>query len=203
MTRYGLVLNLDACRDMRGCMVACKMKTRSFLGSHYIDVMTSTSNSLENPNTYFLPKTCQHCGRPSCVASCPHGVLVKRADGIVAVSDTALCEQCADKRCVQACPYQAIDLDPVDGRIGKCDLCADLVDAGGVPACVSGCMNHAIFFADFDNPDDPTTAAIEALGDKVHVLKPETGNGPGMRYILSFKKWRDAQELRSPAWRNA
>lgn len=205
MTRYAFVINLDACRDQRSCMIGCKMKTRSFLGSHFIETFTSTTGDIENPNIYFMPVSCQHCDNPSCVRACDKGVLVKRDDGIVAVGDTSLCEQCEGKPCVKACPYNAIDFDPVDGRIGKCDMCADRVDAGQVPACAAACMNYAIYFGDMDDPDSVVSQTVAAwsVGGYVHQLKPETGNGPAVYYLLSQHEWKDAEGLRSPAWHNA
>lgn len=202
MTRYGFIINLNECRDQRGCMVACKTKTKSFLGSHYIETFTSTNGAYPNPNMYFMPVSCQHCTNPACVAACASGVLYKREDGIVAVGDTALCEGCADKPCVAACPFDAIDFDPVDGRVGKCDMCADLVDAGGVPACASNCMNHAIFFGDLDDPDSMVSQTLAAFGGAgvVHQLDSETG--PNVHYLLSNAEWKGREGLRSNAWHN-
>jgi Fe-S-cluster-containing dehydrogenase component len=185
-------------------MIACKAKTNSFLGSHYIETYTSTSGTLERPNIYFLPATCQHCANPSCVPVCAQGVLAKRDDGIVTVGDAALCKDCVEKPCVAACPYKAIELDPLDGRIGKCDLCADLVDAGQVPACAEGCMARSIFFGDFDDPESVVSQILaewEPTG-YVHQLLPESGNEPTMRYLLSRVQWINGENLRSPAWHN-
>ncbi|RDB64491.1 4Fe-4S ferredoxin [Gordonibacter sp. 28C] len=204
MTRLGFVFNLDTCSDLRGCMIACKNKTHSFLGSHYMETFTNMSLDFPNPNTYFVPVSCQHCEHPTCVSVCPENVFSKREDGIVAVGDTAVCAKCADKPCVEACPYHAIDLDPVDGKIGKCDLCADLIDQGEAPVCAAGCLTKSILFGDFDDPESvvaQTVAAWSAVGCD-HQLKPETGNGPAMHYLLSKKTWEDMDRLYSPAWHN-
>jgi Fe-S-cluster-containing dehydrogenase component len=185
-------------------MIRCKEKTNSFLGSHYVEVMTAMSLDYPNPNTYFVPLSCQHCEKPSCLAACPKEVFSKREDGIVAVGNTSACESCGDKPCIRACPYNAIDLDPKTGRIGKCDMCADRVDKGEVPACAVGCLTHSILFGDFDDPDSvvsQTVASWTEVGYD-HQLKPETKNGPTHHYLLSKKDWQEMETFYSPAWHN-
>jgi len=55
---------------------------------------------------FYLPRICEHCLNPSCVASCPSGAMYKRAeDGIVLVDQ----EQCRSWRmCVSGCPYKKV-----------------------------------------------------------------------------------------------
>ena len=204
MTRYAMIFNLDTCQDQRNCMVACKAKTNSFLGSHFIETFTSTQGEYPYPNTYFFPISCQHCNSPSCVSACDRGVLSKRDDGIVAVGDVAACRDCVSKTCVQACPHQAIDCDPKTGEIGKCDLCADLVDAGRQPVCVEGCLSHSAFFGDLDDPASVVSQILEAWDPSgcVHQLPSEPGNQPSVYYLLSKKEWKGTDGLRSNAWHN-
>lgn len=204
MTRLGFVFNLDTCSDMRGCMIACKDKTNAFLGAHYMETMTNLSTEYPKPNTYFIPTMCNHCEAPSCVPSCPKNIFTKRDDGIVAVGDTSACESCSDKPCIEACPYSRIFLDPVDGRVGKCDMCADLIDKGEIPACARRCLTQSILFGDFDDPESVVSQTIAAWEEAgcVYQLKPESGNGPAVYYLLSKKTWEDMDKLYSPAWQN-
>lgn len=200
MTRYGFVFNLNACGDLRGCMLACKDKTKSFLGSHYTETFTSNDGEMPHPNLYFMPARCQHCAEPKCVEACEAGVLFKRDDGIVAVGDTSKCEACEGKPCIDACAYKSIELDRRTGRIGKCDMCADRIDAGELPACAKSCLNNAIFFGDFDDEESPVGQAVAAWGESgmMHELLPE--NKPAHRYLLSRAKWTGMDNLYSPAW---
>lgn len=203
MTRYGFAINLNACSDMRGCMVACKRHNNSFLGSHPVETFTNMSGDYKNPNTYFIPVMCQHCANPSCIPACPNGVLKKLDNGIVALDDTKACEHCLDKPCMKACPYDAVDLDPETGRIVKCDMCADLIAEGKLPACAAECLCRAWFFGDLDDPDSPPNQMIKNFPPQFqHVLKPETGNDPSVTYLLSYKNWDDMNNLYSPAWHN-
>lgn len=202
MTRYGFSVNLDACCDHRGCMTACMRKNDSFPGAHFIETYTmmDVSGNLESPGTYFIPIMCQHCDNPSCVGACPHGVLVKRDDGLVVYGATDACVQCEGKPCAAACPYDAIEVDSRTGRIGKCDGCADIVDAGGVPECVPNCWLGTIQFGDLDDPASVPSQMIAQYGPNAHRLSPETGNGPGVHYLLTRRPWRDRENLYSPAW---
>ncbi len=201
MARYGFIINLDTCADHRGCMASCKAKTNSFLGSHYVEVHTSMSDApFPEFNTYFIPLLCQHCASPSCVGACPEGVFSKREDGIVVVGDTSLCQGCADKPCIAACPYGCIDLDPVSGKVGKCDMCADLVDKGEQPACTRNCFTNSWFFGDFDDPSSIVSQILEQWTGYWHQLNPE--NGSSVYYLLSKREWQGEEGLYSPAWHN-
>lgn len=204
MTRYGFAINLDTCADSRSCMVACKAKTKAFIGAHLIETHTAVGGEYPHPNTYFIPVLCRHCEKPSCVAACPEGVLFKREDGIVAVGDTGKCEACGNKPCVAACPLRNIDVDPVDGRIAKCDMCADRIDQGLAPACANACMAHNIFFGDLDDPEDPTAQAVAAWGEAgfEHELSAEGNGGSAVHYLISKHTWQDTEGLYSPAWKN-
>ena len=67
---------------------------------------------------FYLPRICEHCLNPSCVASCPSGAMYKRAeDGIVLVDQ----EQCRSWRmCVSGCPYKKVYFNWSTGKAEKC-----------------------------------------------------------------------------------
>ncbi|MEJ2287659.1 MAG: 4Fe-4S dicluster domain-containing protein [Deinococcales bacterium] len=54
----------------------------------------------------YLPRICNHCLNPSCVAACPTGAIYKRGeDGVVLVNE----DKCrAWRMCVAACPYKKV-----------------------------------------------------------------------------------------------
>ncbi|NJO34716.1 MAG: 4Fe-4S dicluster domain-containing protein, partial [Rhodospirillales bacterium] len=54
----------------------------------------------------YLPRLCEHCLNPTCVAACPSGAIYKREeDGIVLIDQ----EKCRGWRmCVSGCPYKKI-----------------------------------------------------------------------------------------------
>ena len=55
---------------------------------------------------FYLPRLCEHCLNPACVAVCPSGAIYKREeDGIVLVDQN----RCRGWRmCISACPYKKI-----------------------------------------------------------------------------------------------
>ena len=67
---------------------------------------------------FYLPRICEHCLNPSCVASCPSGAMYKRADdGIVLVDQ----DRCRGWRfCVSGCPYKKVYFNHRTGKAEKC-----------------------------------------------------------------------------------
>jgi nitrate reductase beta subunit len=94
---------------------------------------------------FFLPRICEHCLNPSCVASCPSGAMYKRAeDGIVLVDQ----DQCRGWRmCVTGCPYKKVYFNHRTGKAEKCTFCYPRVEVG-LPRCAArpasgGCATSA------------------------------------------------------------
>lgn len=202
MTRLGFVINLDTCLDQRGCMTLCKRVKNTPMGCYSTETFTYVGGSDKYPENhmYHIPIPCQHCANPTCVSACPYSVFGKRTDGIVTVGDTEKCKACQNKPCISACPYSVIDLDPVTGKASKCDFCVDLIDQGKAPACTTTCLTQSYKFGDLDDPDSEVSQIVKAWEGYVHQLKPESGNGPSVYYLLSKKQWRDMEGLYSPAW---
>jgi len=92
---------------------------------------------------FHLPRTCNHCLNPACVAACPSGALHKRAeDGIVLVDQ----DRCRGWRhCVAACPYKKAYFNWDTGKSEKCILCYPRVEVGEAPACFHSCPGRIRF----------------------------------------------------------
>ncbi len=93
---------------------------------------------------FYLPRICNHCINPSCVASCPSGALYKRGeDGIVLLSQ----ERCRAWRfCVTACPYKKTYFNWSTGKSEKCILCYPRLETGQAPACFHSCVGRIRYF---------------------------------------------------------
>jgi nitrate reductase beta subunit len=89
---------------------------------------------------FHLPRTCNHCVNPACVAACPSGAIYKRGeDGIVLVSQ----ERCRGWRmCVSACPYKKVFYNWETGKSEKCIGCYPRVENGETPACYAACVGR-------------------------------------------------------------
>jgi nitrate reductase / nitrite oxidoreductase, beta subunit len=94
----------------------------------------------ENVFMMYLPRICEHCLNPSCVASCPSGAMYKREeDGIVLVDQ----EQCRGWRyCVSGCPYKKVYFNHNTGKAEKCTLCYPRIEAGQPTICSETCVGR-------------------------------------------------------------
>ncbi len=88
----------------------------------------------------YLPRLCNHCLNPACVASCPSGAIYKREeDGIVLIDQ----DRCRGWRmCVSACPYKKIYFNWESGKSEKCILCYPRVESGMPMACAESCVGR-------------------------------------------------------------
>ena len=107
----------------------------------------------------YLPRICNHCANPSCVASCPSGALYKREeDGIVLVDQ----DKCRGWRfCVSGCPYKKVYFNHLSGKAEKCIFCYPVTENGGPTVCSQTCVGRlrAIGVVLYDL--DAVTAAAE------------------------------------------
>ncbi len=95
---------------------------------------------LEQMTMFYLPRICNHCLNPACVASCPSGAIYKRGeDGIVLINQ----ERCrAWRMCVTACPYKKSYYNWNTGKSEKCILCYPRLESGQAPACMHSCVGR-------------------------------------------------------------
>ena len=127
---------------------------------------------------FFVPKLCNQCEHPPCVQVCPVGATYKTKDGVVLI-DHKYCIGC--RYCVQACPYGARFFDEEKGVSDKCTWCYHRITKGLQPACVEACPVGARVFGDRNDKQSPINLFIR--NNRVHVLKPETGNAPNVFYV--------------------
>ena len=96
--------------------------------------------AIERMVMFYLPRICNHCLNPSCVASCPSGAMYKRGeDGIVLINQ----DRCrAWRSCISACPYKKTYYNWSTGKSEKCILCFPRLEAGEAPACFHSCVGR-------------------------------------------------------------
>ena len=89
---------------------------------------------------FYLPRICEHCLNPSCVASCPSGAMYKRAeDGIVLVDQ----DKCKGWRmCVTGCPYKKVYFNHRTGKAEKCTFCYPRIEVGLPTVCAETCVGR-------------------------------------------------------------
>ena len=96
--------------------------------------------AFENTFMMYLPRLCEHCLNPACVASCPSGSIYKREeDGIVLIDQ----DKCRGWRmCVSGCPYKKIYYNWVAGKAEKCIFCYPRIEGGQPTICSETCVGR-------------------------------------------------------------
>ena len=117
----------------------------------------------ENTFMMYLPRLCEHCLNPSCVASCPSGAIYKREeDGIVLIDQ----DKCRGWRmCVSACPYKKIYYNWKSGKSEKCTFCYPRIEAGEPTVCSETCVGRirylGVLLYDADRIEEAASAENE------------------------------------------
>ncbi len=117
---------------------------------------------------FYLPRICEHCLNPSCVASCPSGAMYKREeDGIVLVDQ----DQCRGWRmCVTGCPYKKVYFNHKTGKAEKCTFCYPRVEAGQPTVCSETCVGRLRYIGVLLYDADKVTEAASVADE--HDLYP-------------------------------
>ncbi len=176
LQKFVMVIDLAKCRNARKCVEECQKAHHLPPNQEFMKVYLMQESEEATP--YWMPKPCFHCGQPMCVTLCPTGATFKRTDGIVVI-DRELCIGC--KTCMNGCPYSARQFNPGDdaelmadlkislktsvsgkeASTSKCDFCADMIQLGKLPHCVTACPTGTIYFG--DQYEDTVTNGIETV----------------------------------------
>ncbi|WP_374412390.1 nitrate reductase subunit beta, partial [Hydrogenophaga sp.] len=94
----------------------------------------------ENTFMMYLPRLCEHCLNPACVASCPSGSIYKREDDGIVLIDQDKCR--GWRMCVSGCPYKKIYYNWQTGKAEKCIFCYPRIEAGQPTVCSETCVGR-------------------------------------------------------------
>lgn len=160
--QVGILVDTTKCIGCRRCQVACQAKNGlpalpEKIPAHetYPEQLSATAfthveffktgGTDDKPVFTSIKRQCMHCVEPACAAVCPVAAIVKTPQGPVTY-DAEKCLGC--RYCMAACPFivPKFEWDSPNPRIRKCNLCADLVQAGQPPACVAACPAGALKF---------------------------------------------------------
>ncbi|MFW6024281.1 MAG: nitrate reductase subunit beta [Dichotomicrobium sp.] len=162
----------------------------------------------ENTFMMYLPRLCEHCLNPTCVASCPSGAIYKREeDGIVLIDQ----EKCRGWRmCISGCPYKKIYFNWSSGKSEKCIFCYPRIEAGEPTVCSETCVGRirylGVLLYDADaiedaastpNPKDLYPAQLDVFLDPHDSKIINQARMDGVP-----ENWIDAAQ-RSPIWKMA
>jgi nitrate reductase beta subunit len=120
--------------------------------------------AFEQTFMFYLPRICEHCLNPSCVASCPSGAIYKREeDGIVLVDQ----DHCRGwRQCVTGCPYKKIYFNHRTGKAEKCTFCYPRIEVGLPTVCSETCVGRLRYLGVMLYDADAVTAAASVPEDR-------------------------------------
>jgi len=96
--------------------------------------------TFENTFMMYLPRLCEHCLNPACVASCPSGSVYKREDDGIVLIDQDKCR--GWRMCISGCPYKKIYYNWQSGKAEKCTFCYPRIEAGQPTVCSETCVGR-------------------------------------------------------------
>ncbi|HTH16383.1 MAG TPA: nitrate reductase subunit beta [Magnetospirillum sp.] len=107
---------------------------------NFANMQKEIYGEFENTFMMYLPRLCEHCLNPACVASCPAGSIYKREeDGIVLIDQ----DKCRGWRmCVSACPFKKIYYNWKSGKSEKCIFCYPRIESGQPTVCSETCVGR-------------------------------------------------------------
>ena len=130
---------------------------------NFDNIQKEIYGQFENTFMFYLPRLCEHCLNPACVAACPSGSIYKREeDGIVLIDQ----DKCRGWRmCVSACPYKKIYYNWQSGKAEKCTFCYPRIEAGEPTVCSETCVGRirylGVLLYDADRIEEAASAESE------------------------------------------
>jgi len=174
----------------------------------YEHAFTEHSHYKRNAALHEMPiiTMCNHCANPPCVRACPTKATFKSKENGAILMDFHRCIGC--RFCMAACPYGARSFNwrsprekdangnfkyikqvnsefptRMRGVVEKCNLCAERLAVGLLPACVEACGDtKAMVFGDLN---DPNSEISTVLNENFTIQrKPALGTQPSLFYII-------------------
>lgn len=110
-----------------------------------------------------LPRLCEHCLNPACVASCPSGAMYKREEDGIVLADQTRCRSW--RFCVSGCPYKKTYFNWKHHHAEKCLFCYPRVEAGLPTLCAHSCTGRiryiGVMLYDADKVRKAASAPLE------------------------------------------
>ncbi len=134
---------------------------------------------------FYLPRICNHCSYPACLAACPRGAIYKRPEDGIVLIDQSRCR--GYRECVKACPYGKPMFRANHETSEKCVGCYPKVEKGLQTQCVEQCIGKIrgqgwISDGDAVREDHPIDYMVRVR--KIALpLYPQFGTQPNVYYV--------------------
>ena len=136
---------------------------------------------------FYLPRICNHCAFPACLAACPRKAIYKRPEDGIVLIDQSRCR--GYRECVKACPYGKPMFRPNHETSEKCVGCYPKIEKGLNTQCVEGCIGKLRGQGWVTDPKKGKIREDHPIDYLVHVRKmalplyPQFGTQPNVYYI--------------------
>ncbi|MFQ5853671.1 MAG: 4Fe-4S dicluster domain-containing protein [Candidatus Binatia bacterium] len=138
---------------------------------------------------FAIPRLCNHCTYPACLANCPRNAIYKRnadkegkpLDGVVLI-DQGRCR--AYRKCMDGCPYKKVMYRPKTRKAEMCHGCYPRTEEGLVPFCVASCPEKAMLHGWLKEGSEDNPVEHLVRQEKIALpLYPQFGTEPNVYYI--------------------
>jgi nitrate reductase beta subunit len=134
---------------------------------------------------YYLPRICNHCTYPACLAACPRQSVYKRPEDGIVLLDQQRCR--GYRECVKGCPYKKTFFNPMTRVSEKCIGCYPAVENGRQTQCTITCIGKIrlqgfISVPDRLREDNPIDYVVH-IARVARPLYPQFGLEPNVYYI--------------------
>ncbi|BDG61999.1 4Fe-4S dicluster domain-containing protein [Caldinitratiruptor microaerophilus] len=129
---------------------------------------------------FYLPRICNHCTYPACLAACPRKAIYKRQEDGIVLIDQSRCR--GYRKCMEACPYKKPMYRGTTATTEKCVGCYPRIEQGQVTRCIATCIGKIRLFGWVNEESSP----VHYLVHKAKValpLYPQFGTEPNVYYI--------------------
>jgi Fe-S-cluster-containing dehydrogenase component len=141
-----IYLDIGLCVGCGACAVACMDQNDIYPENGWPPfrrIYRIEEGEFPNADIKYISIACMHCEDSPCVIGCPTGAITKDVRTGAVIFNRELCIGCYS--CSLACPFGVPRYDP-EGKMQKCNLCIERVQAGLEPACVRVCPMGALKF---------------------------------------------------------
>ncbi len=87
---------------------------------------------------FYMPRICNHCTHPACLAACPRKAIYKREEDGIVLIDQSRCR--GYRECVKGCPYGKSLFRANHEVSEKCIGCYPKTEKGRQTQCVENCI---------------------------------------------------------------
>lgn len=193
---YGILYDSTLCIGCQSCEYACSEQYGLPEPTEVPepDVIRKTDETrrlvINSYNTskgeQYIRRSCNHCNNPACASACLTKAMLKTDEGPVIWREDK-CMGC--RSCMISCPFDMpkFEYNSPNPKIQKCRMCFELIQEGGIPACVENCPTEALLFGKRRDLIEIAKTRIYAEPEKYnHAIygEHEVG-GTGVLYLAS------------------